>query len=266
MEIEWLFDRGSIKTPSTEQGYSPSLEHKLRDSTCNFICDLVLKLRMPQITSTTAMIYFNRFFMTHAMQDHDRFLVAASCVYLASKATECPVKLMAFTEQTVILIDSCQEKSQMPHAAEIEHVKCKIRQYEVILLNTLSYNLVVANPFALVQLKIDGIQCIINMPVDEIRGLAWAFASDALKSTIGVQFTMDEIAAGSVYLSYVFHRIPKSTLTDDGKPWWSVLGPTQEDLDHVCNAIMATYASTRKRSSSAFQWLFDNYPTSMNIN
>ncbi|KDO28938.1 hypothetical protein SPRG_05811 [Saprolegnia parasitica CBS 223.65] len=263
-EIEWLFDGAKTPvTPSTQQGYAWPLEQRLRESTAQFVMDLTAKMHMPRATATTGLVYMNRFFCVHAFQDHDRFLVGASCVYVAAKATECAMKLTDFTERTVILLDDCRDKSQMPHAAEIEHVKAKLRQYEVILLNTLSYNLIVANPYHLVLLKLENVQAILNMPLEDVRDMAWCFATDAIRGILGMQFTMDEIAAGSVYLSYVFHEIPWDTMTTDGRErWWAVLGLPQADLDCVSAALIGLYAAIKDRAPPPFGRLVARYPTS----
>ncbi|EQC25782.1 hypothetical protein SDRG_16378 [Saprolegnia diclina VS20] len=262
-EIEWLFDGATTPvTPSTQQGYAWPLEKKLREATAQFVFDLTAKMHMPRATATTGLVYMNRFFCVHAFQDHDRFLVGASCVYVAAKATECAMKLTDFTERTVILLDDCRDKSQMPHAAEIEHVKAKLRQYEVILLNTLSYNLIVSNPYHLVLLKLENVQAVLPMPLDDVRELAWLFATDAIRGILGVQFTMDEIAAGSVYLSYVFHEIPWDTTTpDSGERWWTVLGLPQADLDCVSAALIGLYAGLTERLPVPFRNLMKHYPT-----
>ncbi|OQS01738.1 hypothetical protein ACHHYP_00274 [Achlya hypogyna] len=262
-ESEWLFDGAATPvTPSTLQGYSWSQEHRLRESTAHLIVDLAQRLHMPRATGVTALVYMNRFFCVHAFQDHDRYLVGAACVYVASKTTECAMKLTDFTERTLMLVDDCRDKKSMPAASEVEHVKAKIRQYEVIILNTLSYELVVANPYHLVMLKLELVQAILNMPYEEVRDVAWLFATDAVKSIVGVQHTMEEIAAGAVYLSYLFHRIPRDTTAcDSDRPWWTVLGLSGSDLDFVSKSLLGLYQHRRKRSPAALQRLFDEYPT-----
>jgi hypothetical protein len=176
----WLYELTAKPiTPSTEQGLSWTVEHRLRESTCHYISDLNRRLALPIITSVTAHMYLNRFYMIHAFQDHDRFLVGATCLFLALKVCECGIKLTDFTERAVMIADHSKTKN----AAEVEHVKTKIRQYELILLNTLSYDIVLPNPFLVLASKMRHVEALDpEMPLEDVREFAWVLMLDAFQS------------------------------------------------------------------------------------
>ena len=78
-----------------------------RVKTCRFIEEAAKCLKFPRIATSTAMVFFHRFYAKHSFQDHDRFEVAVAALLLAGKTEEYPKKLHHGECQTV-----CTEHKQ----------------------------------------------------------------------------------------------------------------------------------------------------------
>lgn len=58
-----------------------------------FLVECSVKLHMKPLTSATASVLYHRFFRAASPDDYDAFLVASSCLYLAGKIKDDPVKI-----------------------------------------------------------------------------------------------------------------------------------------------------------------------------
>jgi len=67
-EEQWLFtEEELLNTPSVLDGMSPDQEREYRTKGANFILQVGIMLKLPQITISTGCIFFNRFLMRHSL-------------------------------------------------------------------------------------------------------------------------------------------------------------------------------------------------------
>ncbi|KAF0711524.1 Aste57867_5218 [Aphanomyces stellatus] len=200
----WLFSyEKTLTTPSYLAGIPSDLEADLRQTTSWYIEDLGKKFNLPLIAVVTAQTYMNRFYMLHAFSTHDRFLVGAAALFLSAKTNECVIKLTDVAEKSLGLVDG----GKSPTAGDLDLVKTKLRQYEVVLLNTLSYDVVVPQPFLALAALVDRAALEVDLPRSTILVVAEVFLKDAVAGTLALQLTMDELAAGALYLSCLAHSL-----------------------------------------------------------
>lgn len=57
-------------TPSIQDGMSPDKEKEIRSKGINFIRQVGIMLKLPELTLSTAAIFFNRFLMRVTLVDH----------------------------------------------------------------------------------------------------------------------------------------------------------------------------------------------------
>merc|ERR1711991_900151 len=55
-----------------------------------FLQNVGMKLRLPQLTIATAVVYFQRFYVVHSLKKYDIFKIAATSLFLAGKVEETP--------------------------------------------------------------------------------------------------------------------------------------------------------------------------------
>ena len=72
---------------------TPEEERSKRMKTCRFIEEASRILRLPRVATSTALVFFHRFYAVHSFAEHDRFEVAVACILIAAKTEESPRKL-----------------------------------------------------------------------------------------------------------------------------------------------------------------------------
>jgi len=69
-EAQWLFTEEELShTPSIQDGMSPAKEKEVRSKGVNFIRQVGIMLKLPELTLSTAAIFFNRFLMRVTLVD-----------------------------------------------------------------------------------------------------------------------------------------------------------------------------------------------------
>lgn len=69
-EAQWLFTEEELAhTPSAQDGMSSEKEKELRSKGINFIRQVGIMLKLPELTLSTAAIFFNRFLMRMSLVD-----------------------------------------------------------------------------------------------------------------------------------------------------------------------------------------------------
>lgn len=69
-EAQWLFTEEELAhTPSIQDGMSPAKEREIRTKGINFIRQVGVMLKLPELTLSTAAVFFNRFLMRMTLVD-----------------------------------------------------------------------------------------------------------------------------------------------------------------------------------------------------
>ena len=93
-----------------------------------------------------AIVFYHRFFAYKSYGDFDRFSIATTCIFLASKVEETPKKLKDVVMETF----KQQHKDKPPpdmESREFWELKEKVLISERILLQTLSFDLTVEHAY-----------------------------------------------------------------------------------------------------------------------
>ena len=147
----WYMSRKEIEenSPSRKDGVDLKKETYLRKSYCTFLQDLGMRLKVPQVTIATAIIFCHRFFLRQSHAKNDRRTIATVCMFLAGKVEETPRPL-----KDVILVSYEIIHKKDPAAAQrIKQKDVYEQQKELILLGervvlaTLAFDLNVQHPY-----------------------------------------------------------------------------------------------------------------------
>ncbi|OEL33814.1 Cyclin-T1-4 [Dichanthelium oligosanthes] len=129
----WYFSRKEIEenSPSRRDGIDLKKESSHRKSYCKFLQDLGMKLKVPQVTIATAMVFCHRFFLRQSHAKNDRRIIATVCMFLAGKVEETPRPL-----KDVILVSYEIIHKKDPNAGQRIKQQKEIydKQKELILL------------------------------------------------------------------------------------------------------------------------------------
>ncbi|CAN1809135.1 CYCT1-5 [Linum perenne] len=239
----WYFTRKEIEenSPSRLDGIDLKKETYLRKSYCTFLQDLGMKLKVPQITIATAIVFCHRFFIRQSHTRNDRRTVATVCMFLAGKVEETPRPL-----KDVILISyEIINKKDPPAAHRIKQKEVYEQQKELILvaekvvLSTLAYDFNVHHPYKPLVEAIKKFQVAQNA----LAQVAWNFVNDGLRTSLCLQFKPHHIAAGAIFLAAKFLKVK---LPSDGeKVWWQEFDVTPRQLEEVSNQMLELYEQNK---------------------
>nr|KYP51905.1 Cyclin-T1-5 [Cajanus cajan] len=244
----WYFSRKEIEeySPSKQDGIDLKKETYLRKSYCTFLQDLGMRLKVPQVTIATAIIFCHRFFLRQSHAKNDRRTIATVCMFLAGKVEETPRPL-----KDVILISYEIINKKDPVAI------MKIKQKEVyeqhkeliligerVVLATLGFDLNVHHPYKPLVEAIKKFKVAQNA----LAQVAWNFVNDGLRTSLCLQFKPHHIAAGAIFLAAKFLKVK---LPSDGeKVWWQEFDVTPRQLEEVSNQMLELYEQNRMPPSN----------------
>ncbi|KAL3636214.1 Cyclin-T1-3 [Castilleja foliolosa] len=239
----WYFARKEIEenSPSRRDGIDLKKETYLRKSYCTFLQDLGMRLKVPQVTIATAIIFCHRFFLRQSHAKNDRRTIATVCMFLAGKVEETPRPL-----KDVILVS--YEIIHKKDPAAVQRIKQKEvyeQQKELtllgerVVLGTLGYDLNVNHPYKPLVEAIKKFQVAQNA----LAQVAWNFVNDGLRTSLCLQFKPHHIAAGAIFLAAKFLKVK---LPSDGeKVWWQEFDVTPRQLEEVSNQMLELYEQNR---------------------
>ncbi|CAH8345679.1 unnamed protein product [Eruca vesicaria subsp. sativa] len=196
----WYFSRKEIETnsPSRRDGMALKKETTLRKSYCRFLKNLGVRLKVPQITIATAIVFCHRFFLRQSHVKNDRWTIATACMFLAGKAEETPRVL----QDVAIVSYEIIHKKDVPAAQRkevCEQQKKYVLSAEELVLSTLNFDLSIGHPYEPL------IHAIKKYKVEEVKAqfpqVAWSFVNDCYGTTLCLQYKPRQIAAGAFFLA-----------------------------------------------------------------
>lgn len=239
----WYMSRKEIEENSPSRGDFIDLKREtyLRKSYCTFLQDLGMRLKVPQVTIATAIIFCHRFFLRQSHAKNDRRTIATVCMFLAGKVEETPRPI-----KDVILVSYEIINKKDPAAAQrIKQKEVYEQQKELILLGervvlaTLGFDLNVLHPYKPLVEAIKKFKVAQNA----LAQVAWNFVNDGLRTSLCLQFKPHHIAAGAIFLAAKFLKVK---LPSDGeKVWWQEFDVTPRQLEEVSNQMLELYEQNR---------------------
>ncbi|CAL9187707.1 unnamed protein product [Musa hybrid cultivar] len=244
----WYLSRKDIEdnSPSRRDGTDLKKETYLRKSYCTFLQDLGMRLKVPQVTIATAIVFSHRFFLRQSHAKNDRRTIATVCMFLAGKVEETPRPL-----KDVILVSYEIIHKKDPTAVQrIKQREVYEQQKELILLGerlvlaTLGFDLNVQHPYKPLVEAIKKFKIAQNA----LAQVAWNFVNDGLRTSLCLQFKSHHIAAGAIFLAAKFLKVK---LPSDGeKVWWQEFDVTPRQLEEISNQMLELYEQNRPALSS----------------
>ncbi|KAI3658998.1 hypothetical protein MP638_000342 [Amoeboaphelidium occidentale] len=229
-------------TPSRQSGVSKYLEDNLRYSGCDLIHNASRLLRLNDLITHHAMVLFNRFYFVHSFTEHDLFNAAMASCFVAAKCND-SVRRLRDVVNVFYCLRGANDSKERQHldlySNEFYELRNALMQYEMILLQSLAFNISVdhVEPFLL---------CFLNMLQlskfsDEIMKYALCYLNDSSYSIAGLCFSPETIACSCIYLGCL-----KAELNFETKPpFWEVFGVKTFDLKYCMKMILALYQLKR---------------------
>ena len=239
-ETQWLFTEAELlRTPSILDGLAPEKERENRSKGVNFILQVGIMLKLPQITLATASVFLHRFYMRHSMQNYHYYSMAATCLFLAYKVEECVRKMRELVVACVRVAQKDPHKNVDEQDKEYWRWRDNILQYEDLLLEAICFDLSLEPPYKTL------FDLLIHFGQGDnkrLRNAAWAFVNDSCLTTLCLLFPSRTIAASALYAAAKHCDV---AFPDDarGRPWWEVIDIDVGSIRRACNYMASIYES-----------------------
>ncbi|XP_048746302.1 cyclin-C isoform X1 [Ostrea edulis] len=227
---QWLFDKQDLtrerqqdlKILNSEEDY-----HKILIFFANFIQSLGEQLKLRQQVIATATVYFKRFYARNSLRCIDPWLMAPTCVFLASKVEEFGVisnsRLMT-TCQTVV-------KNKFSHAypQEYPYRINSVLECEFFLLEMMDCCLVLYHPYRPLT------EYFKELPhEDSMYPLAWRIINDSLRTDVCLLYPPYLIALACLHIAGVIQQ-------KDLKLWLAECSVDMDKILEISRLILALY-------------------------
>lgn len=235
---QWLFtDAEILSSPSILDGLDPAEERCRRAKGVNFILQVGMLLKIPQLTLSVASVFFHRFYMRRSLDvEHQplqalhHYNIAATALFLATKTEENCRK----TKEIVIAVAKVAQKNTSliidEQSKEYWRWRDSILLYEELMLELLTFDVVLQSPYKFLYRYLQQLQIETNK---KVRDVAWSFINDSCMTTLCLRMSASDIAMGAVYFAVKFNN---ETIPDDehGGAWWEQLNG---DSDLIVKAV-----------------------------
>ncbi|KAL8746379.1 MAG: hypothetical protein Q9190_001588 [Brigantiaea leucoxantha] len=241
---QWLFtDAEMMQTPSILDGMPPEKERENRGKAINFIIQVGIMLKLPQITVATASVLLHRFFMRYSMvQTPNRvsyhyYSMAATSLFLSTKVEETGRKMKE-------LVIACVRVAQKDHYKRVDEQDKEywrwrdiILHNEDVLLEAVCFDLALEPPY---KALFHFLKRFKKEEDKKLRNAAWAFINDSYLTTLCLRFPSRTIAASALYAAAKHCHV---LIPDDrqGRPWWNTVSVDIKSIKQACNRLAEIY-------------------------
>nr|XP_023913992.1 cyclin-L1-1-like isoform X1 [Quercus suber]XP_023913998.1 cyclin-L1-1-like isoform X1 [Quercus suber]POF25830.1 cyclin-l1-1 [Quercus suber] len=231
----YLTDEQLKNSPSRKDGIDEATETTLRIYGCDLIQKSGILLKLPQVVAT-GQVLFHRFYCKKSFARFNVKKVAASCVWLASKLEESPMK----ARQVLIVFHRMEcrmENLPIEHleigSQKYHDLKTDLSRTERHILKEMGFVCHVEHPHKF----IFNYLAILETPT-ELRQEVWNLANDSLRTTLCVRFKSEVVACGVVYAAARRFQVP----LPENPPWWKVFDADKSGIDEVCRVLAELYS------------------------
>lgn len=157
---------------------------------------------------------------------------------------------------------------------EVEQTASRVLLLERILLQTLSFEIGIPQPFAYVAPAMELVFALEAMHPSishqNIRLCAYLFLADAIKNAVCLAFDPKTLAIGAVYLSCIHrHQVGANVATQSNEPWWTVWGLSSQELQGKKEPIASFFLAVARLTpllgladvARALLWMYENQET-----
>nr|CAG8613422.1 16065_t:CDS:10 [Entrophospora candida] len=245
----WKFNKTDYveKSPSRKDGFTYEKENRIRVKTTQFIIQVCYHLKLPQITVSTAITYFQRFYMLNSLAKFDSKAVAGVCVFLACKAEESIRKMLDVAISCARVYYGDPNRLEK---VEYEFWRSIIKILEPVVCTSLCYDYSVEHPY---RVYIKYMKVLKGYSQDVIRKLAeggWSIINETPTIIASATLLISAKAAGIEFNNY-------------RSVWWLLSHRNNEATTDIQNSISTTNnsSSTSLKKDKNSSYVSNKYST-----
>lgn len=226
--LQWIVDRQDVLKERQEDLKVISADdyQKILIFFANLVQALGEALKVRQQVIATATVYFKRFYARNSLKCIDPFLMAPTCIFLASKVEEFGVI------SNTRLIQTCQTvvKNKFSHAypQEYQYRISHVLDCEFYLLEMMDCCLIVFQPYRPLT------QYCHDLGDGDVLPLAWRIVNDSLRTDVSLLYPPYLIALAAIHMACII-------LQKDCKQWFSELNVDLDKILEITKLILSLY-------------------------
>ncbi|AEO53614.1 hypothetical protein MYCTH_2295180 [Thermothelomyces thermophilus ATCC 42464] len=248
---QWFFTADEVaSSPSIIDGLPLAEERLRRAKGVNFIYQAGILLELPQLTLWVAGVFFHRFYMRYSMVEErggiHHYNIAATALFLANKTEENCRK----TKDLIIAVAKVAQKNTKlvidEQSKEYWKWRDSILAYEELMLEALTFDLLVDNPYVRLHEYMGQLNLLRNM---RLRDSVWAFCNDACLTVLPLLLNARDIAIAAIFFATA---VTREKIDDvNGEPWWKYLRGSETHTVNAVNLMIEFYKENPLRKQDS---------------
>ncbi|EDV26279.1 Cyclin-related protein FAM58A [Trichoplax sp. H2] len=208
-----------------------------------FIAESGIKLKLGSVVIARAATIYHRFYFLCDISQFDRYLVAVTCLYLASKVEDTPRRARDVITTSYKVLH--KEKPILKVDSFYWQLRDSVVNFELFMLRMLKFDVSSELPHKYLLHYLKSLQDWCgesNWTTNHINQLCWQLLQDTSLLPFILLYPPSVIATAVIYLAVKCNNIevPSEGST---KPWWNVFSPNlnEEGLQQLCYKFMELY-------------------------
>jgi len=179
---------------------------------------------------STATVYFKRLYLKNSFSTYDPLLVAATCLFLAGKTEESPIKVDDLIKYST---NQCFRIAQ----EKFKYAKKEIMDFECELSEELKFNFLIFHPY------VPLVQYIADLRLFHLLQHSWNIVNDSYRVDVILLFPPYLIALGAIYMALITFDNPTnpSLGMDDLRTWIQEINVSFHEVRTVANLMIQGY-------------------------
>lgn len=224
-QFNMMRDLTESAIPSPSQKLVDYSKKSLKGMPERFLFECAMKLAMKPLTSATAAVLFHRFFKEADESEYDPYMIAASCIYLAGKIKDDPVKI----RDVINISYSTIHRGAIPLELGDEYwaMRDTIVQAELFITRFLKFDLTTVHPHKYMLHYMKSLQDWFGVKewnALPVAKMAASYLQDFHHSSKVLDHKPDHIAVCCLALAFQTYgvQVPLTEELDDVAAWYNV--------------------------------------------
>jgi transcription initiation factor TFIIIB Brf1 subunit/transcription initiation factor TFIIB len=244
----------------------------LHRAAVSFVSECGSKLRLPQSTIATAIVFVLRFYQQMSWFEYKMHDIATTCLFLAAKSDETRTGSQLASvdgprriRDVINIAHKVRNPDAKPLSLDQEYwsIKDKLISHEQLVLRVLQFDVDIVHPYSFLLYYAQTL----NIPPKMVQ-VAWSLVNDSFYSPKCLTFKPHVIAVAAIYLSAELlgeagvlanaalpSRISGEPRPNAGgsaarintPPWWTCFDTTHEELEMVSHLLLDFFSEGRPK-------------------
>ncbi|KAM9977197.1 hypothetical protein ACTFIR_011055 [Dictyostelium discoideum] len=233
----YFSDEEIQNSPSRKDGISFEIEDNLRRYGTEVIQEAGILLELPQATTVTGQVIFQRFYCRKSLKEYDVKTLAMGSLFVSTKFTEPQRKIRDILNVFTLI---WQKKEGLP----IDYIDTTKQAYWDLKGDVIAAEFDILKEFGFLMYVDLPHKYILNYMKllersKELAQKSWNYLNDSMRTTITIQYKPESIAASSIFLA---SRILGTQLPEEPYPWWELFDTTKEEIELISFEINNLYS------------------------